>query len=176
MPFSTRTPARRRGTSSPGRGSSGTSRFTVHRRPFCACGWSVAGEDWQTAVDSHLREAWPVLNPRLDGEIHEQWRDRVAAEHAAAVDDRERAWDRNYMGRGVQLGVRIPVVPYDYSAADASLEVLKHQLDDLTERLNRSGGTAVSGRAAAAEAGQPLAGCQPGGHAGRHGPPDRQWG
>jgi hypothetical protein len=110
------------------------------QRPFCACGWSAAGEDPQTAVNTHLREAWPVLVPRLDGETHEQWRDRVAVEHAAALDARERAWDRNDMGRGIQPGERIPVTPDDYSAADTRAEVLEHQLTDLTERLNRSRG------------------------------------
>lgn len=104
-------------------------------RPFCPCGWSAAGQDPREAVRQHLRDAWPVLVPRHDGETHEQWRERVAIRHAEALDARESAWEAHRMGRPLQPGQTIPTIPHDYAHADENVQVLEHQLDDLDARM-----------------------------------------
>lgn len=76
-------------------------------RPFCSCGWSAAGLDPTEAVRKHLREAWPVLVPRGDGETHQHWRDRVALRHAEALEARDASWDAHRMGRPLHPGQAI---------------------------------------------------------------------
>lgn len=107
------------------------------RRPFCSCGWVAPGQGNAAAVAEHLRLAWPELVPRLDGEGREQWLDRVALLHVEALEDRERAWDRNGMDRPVQPGQAIPVIPQDWARADDRVQVLEHQPIGLSERLGR---------------------------------------
>ncbi len=103
------------------------------KRSFCSCGWSTSGTEVNAQVQAHLREAWPVLVPRLRGESFAQWRERVAVAHGQALEARERAWQKHRMGQPIQPGQPIPFIPQEYSRADEHVQVLEQQLADILQ-------------------------------------------
>lgn len=101
------------------------------RRTFCSCRWSDAGEDAEGAVAEHLRTAWPILVPRERGETERDWRNRVVAAHAEALEERELLWRQHRMGEPIRPGQPFPVIPDEWADADKRVAVLEHQLAEI---------------------------------------------
>lgn len=113
-----------------------TGHVVVANRPqaFCSCGeraprdWAGTGREWR---DEHLRDAWPELVPRLEGESFEDWLDRIALEHSEAL----RAVAEPL--RPLRDGQPIPVMSAADMAADDRLEVLEHQLNAVQAKVRK---------------------------------------
>lgn len=107
---------------------------TYVRRPdrsFCSCGWANDGSRAGQRIEDHLRDAWPILVPRGEGEARSVWRDRVALAHADAPRERERLWNKYGMGNPVLPGQPFPVITRDYARADERVQVLEWQLEQI---------------------------------------------
>lgn len=79
----------------------------------------------------HLRNAWPVLVPRSEGETRSAWRARVAVMHGQAVDESRQLWENHRMGEPVQPGQPYPQNPDEYDAVEERVQVLERQLQEL---------------------------------------------
>lgn len=100
----------------------------------CSCGWPGKAGAGQT-VEEHLRSAWPELLPRERDETHAEWRQRVAAAHGEAIEERERMWEELHMGRPIEPGSEFPVSSGEYGEADDRVKVLEHQLEQLLGKV-----------------------------------------
>jgi hypothetical protein len=100
---------------------------------FCGCGEWRAGNGTRAEqlaeARRHLRDAWPVLVPKNAGESRSAWRERIAVEHHAALEERHRLEERDGLLRPTPEGGEFPVLTGDYSAADDRVEVLEWWLD-----------------------------------------------
>ncbi len=101
------------------------------RRTFCSCGWSTTHEAAANAVTQHLRTAWPILVAKDDGETVADWRERLVAAHAEALETRELLWQQHRMGDPIQSGHPFPLIPEDWAEADERVQVLEHQLAEM---------------------------------------------
>jgi hypothetical protein len=104
----------------------------TERPPFCSCGWHAearAGAD--EAIDEHLREAWPILVPKKDGESPAAWRTRVALLHEEAIQASAALWAEHRMDDGIRPGGSIPEIPRDWAMADERVQALDHQLQEM---------------------------------------------
>lgn len=103
---------------------------------FCSCGIRPAATDdpveWRTA---HLRGAWPVLVPRLDGEPLGQWMNRVSEEYVAASKVETDLFQEMGGARPIRPGEPYPVMSPEYEAAGDRVQVLEYQLEELRERV-----------------------------------------
>lgn len=110
----------------------------IARRPerrFCSCGWSHTGEDGDAAVSEHLHTAWPILLPRQKDETLADWRQRLMAELAEAVEESQKLWEHHRMGEPVKPGEPFPLIPDDWARADERVQVLERQLSEMRADL-----------------------------------------
>lgn len=94
----------------------------------CSCGWVARAGD-TTAVADHLRTAWPILVARRAGEPADRWRNRVQDVLRAAVEDRDRLWNEYGLGKPLQPGHTVTILPPGYLRADDRVRVLEHQFE-----------------------------------------------
>ena len=73
-------------------------------RQFCSCGWRGAAVG--ATVEEHLRNAWPVLVARGEGQTRLAWRARVGIMHRQAVDESGQLGEKHRMSEPVQPGQR----------------------------------------------------------------------
>lgn len=108
-------------------------------RRFCSCGaWRAQdrppGQQDAEAAE-HLRTAWPDIAPTGPGEDLASWRQRLAREHRAALEERHRLEERDGAMRATREGEAFSVPGDELSAADNRVEILQHWLDEATERM-----------------------------------------
>lgn len=112
------------------------------RHTFCSCGARAReGEDAQVWRTTHLREAWPILVPRLDGETYAHWMERVSDAHAAAARTELGEFEANGGAREIAPGEPYPVISAAYEEASDRVLVLQHQLDEILPRVMRERGS-----------------------------------
>lgn len=100
-------------------------------RTFCSCGWRAGTPDQPTTAD-HLRDAWPLIAPRLEHESLADWRQRLLRLLREATDEERRLWDKHKMGNPIGPGEPFPILQEDYADADDRVAVLTWQLEELS--------------------------------------------
>ncbi len=88
-----------------------------------------------TAIEEHVRDAWPVLISREPEETNSSWRERVATAHVEAIELCGRLWHEHRMGDPILPGQAFASVPEEWSSAEDRVRVLEHQLDYITSRV-----------------------------------------
>lgn len=101
---------------------------------FCSCGRSSSSGE---AAVAHIRDAWPLLVPKEDGEDLGTWRQRIAVAHGEALEERERIWQEHGMGEPTLPGQPLPSIPDAWARADDRVQVLEQQMIAIDTR--RSG-------------------------------------
>jgi hypothetical protein len=112
------------------------------RLPFCSCGdrapndWALSPREWR---DEHLRGAWPVLVPKLDGESLEDWRSRLSDEYVKASAAEQELYDALGLGRSIPPGGAFPTITPEYADAGERVEVLQEQIEEVGRQIARGG-------------------------------------
>jgi hypothetical protein len=106
-------------------------------RYVCSCGeWRAetdSGSEAEAQRMEHLRNAWPVMVPREPGERRDSWRERIAAAHDEALQERHRLEARDHLLEPTREGQPFPIISREFSAADERVTVLEWWLDKLAD-------------------------------------------
>jgi len=85
---------------------------------------------------AHLREAWPILVPRLGDEPYASWLNRIALQHSEAVRAEDELYHQLGLDQPVEPGQPYPVITDEYAVAGERVEVLKHQMDEVRAKTS----------------------------------------
>lgn len=106
-------------------------------RPFCQCGWRAAPDERSAAVAAHLRDAWPELFPRLDGEEWDAFRSRLIAERLL-LEERYVELAADADREPIPPGGAFPVVSEgELADVEDQLAVITHQIEVVDHKLRR---------------------------------------
>lgn len=108
-------------------------------RAFCECGAQPKDTDGTHDPDEwreeHLRDAWPILVPRVEGETLEAWMGRISDRLVEASAREQALFDRDGLGFPIPPGGQFPTISAEYEAASDRVEILQHQLDEVRTRV-----------------------------------------